>query len=84
MFLDQISEFFIKSISNFPEERIMDKVKSISIFEGLKSIPDLLRQIYNDYPSYESIDYPTSYHNLMNTIKFLFYSMKWGSQLMSS
>lgn len=38
MFLDQIANFYIKSISNFPEERIMDKVKSISDFVSSLSL----------------------------------------------
>lgn len=86
MFIEYQAQFWLRNICDVPnnlETNISDNIKEL-IIEGLKEFPLLLKTIYNDYESFEEIDYSKSYHNLMDTIKLLYSSGLAGDLLLKN
>lgn len=76
MSIERFAKFWLSNICDYPREELREKFSSDSdrIVEGLFELRQLLIQIYDDFKSYESIDDDDmkGYHNLIETLQFIF------------
>jgi hypothetical protein len=75
------AEFLYRNVCDFPESVTMDKIEGADgeeILEGLKSLRQLLLEIYRDTAVYRVKDDLESYHNLIHTVLLLYTAGVYG------